>query len=497
MTRSLWAIFMPSFGLLSACATQPAYRSPPLASPSAWNGDKSASEPSQLSDRVEWWTGLGDAQVNQFVIAGLRDNPTFAEVMARLDQARAALQISEAQRLPGVMANGNVTQSQDRNASGGGTMRQTTGGLGATLTWELDLWGRIRESRVAAESRLSARTADAQAILLTIAGDIADTALALKTCKLVLEIRDRDIRSREIELGIFRTRLAFGQVAPIAIATAQSNLALVRTQRITQEEACLRLVNALVALTGLDARSIDALLPPPGAAAVSEDPAASIAQPPPFVPALPATVLMGHPGVVAAEREVAARWSQIAMARAERLPRINLTAILTGQWISAFGSTDTYASGSAGAAFSMPVFDGGAGAARVGESAAAYREAEARLILTVRAAVRDVEDALTAQQSAIARQQSAREAVDAASTTLTANTARFDAGSIAQFELEESRRQFNAAKEGEVVAAFDRARAWVSLVRRTGPSWNASVERTGASFTPPETQSLASRSYRP
>ena len=102
---------------------------------------------------------------------------------------------------------------------------------------------------------------------------------------------------------------------------------------------------------------------------------------------------------------------------------------------------------------------------------ASYREAVAQLVFAVRNAVRDIEDALAAQQSAAARIETSGEALEAARFTLAASEARWRAGSIAQLELEEARRQSNRAQESAVVAAADRARAWIALVRRTGTPW--------------------------
>jgi NodT family efflux transporter outer membrane factor (OMF) lipoprotein len=476
MIRSATAIAIAPVALLGACALQPAYQRPALDLPASWNGAPAALSHSESPGREGWWSLLGDSAVDQLVMAGLSDNPTLAEAAARVDQARAALGIQTAQGVPGVVVNGSAARSQDRNPTGNGTMRQSTGGIGATLSWELDLWGRIRESRIAARSRLTARTADAESARLSVVGDIADTALALRACNLILQIRDRDIASRNTELAIFRTRLVFGNVAPVTVAAAQSNLAAARTQRVAQEESCRRLVNALVALTGLDAPAIANLLPP-----LAEE---ALPEPPSFVPALPATILLAHPAIVAAEREVAARWSEIAVARAERLPRIDLTAALTGQWIRALGSSDSFVSSSVGAGLTAPLFDGGAGAAKVRANEAAYREAEARLVLTVRGVIRDIEDALAAQQSAVARQETSREALVAARYTLRANDARLRAGSIAQLELEEARRQFNGAQESAIVTIADKARAWVSLIRRTGPSGDTSSVASRAAYTP-------------
>jgi outer membrane protein TolC len=171
--------------------------------------------------------------------------------------------------------------------------------------------------------------------------------------------------------------------------------------------------------------------------------------------------------VVAAEREVAARWSQIAVARAERLPRLDLTAALTGQWIRTLGSTTSFTTGSAGLALTAPLFDGGAGRAEVAYADASYREAVAALDGTIRQAVRDIEDGLAAQDSALRRAEVSRSALSAARFTLQANEARRRAGSIGAFELEDSRRQLNRAQESAIVAARDRAQAWVEIVRRS------------------------------
>lgn len=457
--------------LLAACALQPTYRLPPLKIAGAWSSAPVApSEPIRM-EREGWWTLLGDPAVDQLVAAGLADNPTLADAAARVDQARAALATQDAARRPGVAANAGLTRSRDH--AGEGMVSQTSGSVGASLTWELDLWGRVRQSALAARSRLTGADADADAARLSIISEIADTALALRACDRVLGIRDRDIASREMEMGATRARLNAGTLPAVAVATATSNLSSARTDRIAQEETCLRLVHALSALSGLDIPTVRRLLPQEvRASSTASDAVAAetspLAQPPAFAPALPATVLLAHPLVIAAEREAAARWSEIAVARAERLPRVDLAAALSQQWLRTLGSTTSYVARSAQIGVTAPVFDGGAGAAKVSGAEASYRQAVAQLDLTVRTAARDVEDALSAQQSAQARIETSQEALSAARFTLQANIARWRAGSIAQVELEESRRQFNRAQESAITAAADRARAWVALVRTTG-----------------------------
>lgn len=463
---------------LNACALQPTYQRPALEVPATWSNLREMPISPITVERENWWTLLGDPAVDTLVTVGLRDNPTLTEAAARVDRARAALVGQDTRKLPRVGVEGGVSIARDRAGSGNATTSQTSASIGPRLSWELDLWGRVRESATAAGHRLTARNADAEAARLAVIGDIGDTALALRACYLTLALRDRDIASRETELKIAKARLSLGAIAPATVAGAESTLASARTDRIGQAESCHYRVNALVALSGLETSAINQLIPQELQAVASSgvdqpDIAKPVAKPPAFVPALPAPVLRRHPSVVSAEREVAARWSEIAVARAERLPRIDLVAVLTGQWISALGTDDSFVSSSLGAAISGPIFDGGAGKANVRGAEAAYREAVAGLVLTIRSAIRDIEDALVAQKSAEARVATSADAVAAAKFTLRADEARWRAGAIARYELEESRRQFNRAQESRVLASSDLARAWVALVRRTGPAWPA------------------------
>ncbi len=467
--------------LMGGCALQPAYQRPALDMPVSWTSEPARPSAEAGVYAADWWRELNDPAINQLVEAGLRDNPTLAEAAARVDQARAAWGVKGAQKSPAIGLEVGAERSRDR--SGNATSSQNSADVGATLSWEVDLWGRIRASSDAARYRLAARTADARGARLLVAANIADSAVALRACTLALEIRNQDILSRGTELDISRARLSLGSIAPVMVAAAESRLASARTDLALQEEACSRIVAGLVALSGLEPARVREILRPgnpdpnPGPNPGPLDMAASLPAPPPYVPALPATVLLGHPAIVAAEREVAARWSEIEVARAERLPRLDLAAALSGQWIHALGSGASFVSGSIGAGLSGPLLDGGAGAARVQGAEAEHREALAQLHGAIRVAVRDVEYGLAARQSADRRMETTRAALEAAQFALRANEARWRAGAIAQYELEESRRQYNQAQESVVVAAADRARAWIMLVRQTADV--ASVEVWG------------------
>ncbi|MDY7579283.1 TolC family protein [Herbaspirillum sp. RTI4] len=473
---------------LAACATQAPYSPPQPPAPSGWENNPHPGGTGEPVATGQWWTRLNDAAISELVNASFADNPTLAQALARVDQARAAAGLAAAQKMPGLTGNLNAGRAQVQNTAGIGnstTLLESSAAAGLSLNWEIDLWGRIRESNTAAQRRLEARNADAQGARLSLAAQVASTGIVLRACYFSLQVRDADIASRETELLLTRKRRAVGYIAPAAEFSAQTNLANARTARISQQEQCTRSVDALVALTGKPAFDIRSLLQPAASSATSNqtnndlnkltgdivpDQSAQIMPTPPTMQAaLPATVLIEHPSLVAAERSLAAAWSDIGVARAQRLPTVNLSSVLTGQWLHAAGTSlalDTWSVGAA--AVNIPLFDGGAGAANVDAATARYREAAASFQATLRSVVQNVEDALAAQTSAEQRLQSSQDAVDAAHLSFRASQAQWRAGAISIFELEQVRRQRQTAEENLITAQRDQVQAWISLMQATG-----------------------------
>ena len=457
---------------LASCALQAPYQRPDLALAPRWanaTADMMLPSYAQVPDPL-WWAQLSDPAVDALTEAALIDNPTLAQAAALVDEARASLRVARAQQIPQLGAEGTAALAHTAGApspTGTSVLTESSAALGSSLSWELDLWGRLRQSALAANERLDARTADATELRLALIAELADGVEDLRACDFSLTVRDTDIASRETELALTRMRLEAGNAAPVEAAVAEANLANARTERIRQAERCSRDADTLVELSGRDAATVRRLVAAP-VPSNEAGPAAGMPIPPPARLALPATVLLNHPAVVSAEREAQARWSEIAVARAERLPRLDLFAVLAGNWLRAFGEATSFDAWSAGANLSAPVLDGGGGAAKVRRAEARYREAVARLSSVARESAREIEDALAAQQSAGERVETSRQAVEAARVALAANDARWRAGAISRFELEDSRRQFNLAQESTIAALRDRAEAWIDLIRASG-----------------------------
>jgi outer membrane protein TolC len=139
-----------------------------------------------LSGKSDWWTELGDAAIDRLVGVSLASNPTLAEALARIDQASAQLAGDRAARLPSIVLSAGVSRA--KIATPAGTQRSTTATIGPRLSWEIDLWGRLREQAGAARHRLDARNADAANARLSVAAQIGDAVVVLRGCQLSLSI---------------------------------------------------------------------------------------------------------------------------------------------------------------------------------------------------------------------------------------------------------------------------------------------------------------------
>lgn len=459
---------------LTGCATQGSYVSPSLPAPPAWTQDESRAERSTTTQAGDdWWRVLHDDAINALTDAALADSPSIAQAMSRVDEARAQVQGVSAQRVPALTANAGVTRARslDTDSVTGGTSLTTQRSVGVGLSWELDLFGRVRNSVQASERRVEAREADARAARLLLTSEIGDLVLAARACELSAVVLENEIASREKTLALTRRRLETGFVAPVEEARALSGLATTRHMLAERQETCARNINALVAATGQPRTLVRGLVASRAVTASSSRPldtVADVPMAPPFQLRLPAIVLAAHPSVVAAEREAAAAWADIAVARAERLPRLDLAAALSGQWLSAAGQSISETVWSIGPALSGSVFDGGRGAAAVSAAEARYRGAVANLQAAVRQAAQEVEDALAGTASAEHRRQSTGDAVVAAQRVFDAIEARWNVGAADLFEVEDARRQLATARENAITAAYDGGRMWVALVRATG-----------------------------
>src|SRR5437762_9907364 len=177
---------LSSIGLTS-CALQSPYQRPALPLPPRWANAAAnmAISPYAHAADPRWWVQLRDPVVDALTEAALSDNPTLAEASAQVEEARASLRLARAQQMPELRVDGTAARARIAGApspAGATILTQSSAALGSSLGWELDLWGRLRQSALAARERLDARTADASELRLALIAQLADGVENLRAC---------------------------------------------------------------------------------------------------------------------------------------------------------------------------------------------------------------------------------------------------------------------------------------------------------------------------
>jgi len=257
-----------------------------------------------------WLATFADPKLDALVREAIANNPDLRSAAARVEQAAGYAKSAGATLYPQV----NLL------ARGGGAMSGDSSGLegvGIFANWELDLWGRVRAGREAAQLQYQSATLDAEYARQSIA------ALACKSWFLATEARlqkasaEDMLRSSERLVGLAQDRLRVGKGDEYEVTLAQANLQSYRDSVLQLDLAYRQAVRALETLVGRY----------PAAALAT--PAVFPAGPGPVPVGMPSELLERRPDVVAAERRVATAFQRTEEAKAARLPRISLTAAVT------------------------------------------------------------------------------------------------------------------------------------------------------------------------
>ncbi|MBU9580033.1 efflux transporter outer membrane subunit [Ralstonia mannitolilytica] len=479
--RARYAALLAALAL-AACAVGPDYRAPQLGgteAPQGWH----ATLPHHGSRMAlaRWWEQFRDPLLTRLVEQADATSPTLAQAVGRVREARASVSSSQAALLPQLKGTGSATRqggfgsSQFGGASGfGGVPAGTLGptpGLGTITTlaaqsdasWEIDLFGGKQRSLEGADARLSAAQADWHDARVSLAAEVASTYLQQRECEALVEIGAATLASRQETLQLTERKFHAGFVTPADHAQAQATVGDAINALEAQRAQCAQGIDKLVTLTGVDHDTLNGLLAQAGA---------QIPAPPDAgVPEVPARVLSQRPDVSSAERALAGASADIGVAVASRLPSITLAGSIGINSFRFSGQSVTTKSWSFGPSVSLPIFDGGAAAARVETAHARYDQALASYRAKVRQAVQEVEDALVRLDAAERRLDAATKADAQYAKVLEAANARYRLGAGSLLQLEDVRRMALQASQSLAAVRLERAQAWVALYKAVGGGW--------------------------
>jgi NodT family efflux transporter outer membrane factor (OMF) lipoprotein len=357
-----------------------------------------------------WVAALGDPQLSALVAEAIKYNADLRIAVTRVEQAAAGVKASGAQLYPSVNLLGRT----------GGKVGGDTSGIGGVVvpaSWEIDLWGRVRYGRRAAEDKYASAQADVAAAAQSVA------ALVAKSWFLAIEARQqRDLalemvaNSRE-SLHVAEARLRIGPGSALEVAQTGASLqTLLDTARqldlaLSQASRSLELLLGRYPAAEIKAASVFAALPPTPAAGV------------------PSELLERRPDIVAAQRRVDAAFNLVGQADAARLPRLSLTAGLTSITSETFvlQNRDNPTLG-VGANLFAVLFDGGALQAQADARRAEQKQAAALWAQTGLKAFGEVEDALANEATLRDREPLLLAAIKQNDDALGLETTRFRIG---------------------------------------------------------------------
>ena len=459
---------------LAGCSLAPAYAPPAFTTPPAYKetGVWTPAAPADTAPRGDWWTVYDDQLLDGLEQKIESGNPDLAVALARYDEARADAAQARADLFPQVGVGADATanrQSENRPLRIGGPNYYDDNVLSASVSYELDLWGRVRNEVAAGKAQAQASAADAASVRLSLEAQLADAYLSLRgadaQAQLLAETTDAYTRALKLTEALHTG----GAVAGLDVGRAETQLKTAQAQQID-----------IAAQRALFEHEIASLVGEP-ASTFSLAPLAQLPKTPEVPVAAPSLLLQRRPDIAAAERRAAAANAQIGVARAAFYPTISLGA--TGGLENA-GNVDLLQAAnsfwSVGPAAALTVFDGGRRKAIVREARDQFNEASATYKSTVLAAFQQVEDNLALCNKLADEAQVQTAAVVAAQHTENLALTQYRLGEVTYLDVVTAQTTDYQAEQTALTIATRRLQASVDLVRALGGGWSGAMNGSAA-----------------
>jgi NodT family efflux transporter outer membrane factor (OMF) lipoprotein len=456
--------------MLSACSLAPPYKVPDAApSAQAYQDlpeDWKLAQPLDGDPRGAWWETFGDPALNQLEAQAQTANQTLRAAYARLREARDDTRVARADYFPQIMGTASGTRSRVSPNQPGFIPGSPTEGndfiLGADLSYEVDLFGRVRNEVASARATQQASAADLIAVRLSLQAELASDYFMLRSQDLQAALLDRAVSDYGQALALEQNLFNGGAAALADVAQAQTQLANARTQASDVRLQRSQTQHAIAVLIGEN----------PTVYRTPESPLDPQQEPPSIDAGMPSSLLERRPDVAEAERRVAAANAQIGVARAAYFPRFQLGAdagfnsVHSSNWL---GAPSLF--WSLGPQVTVPIFEGGRLRAQTDRAKEVYNEQVATYRNTVLQAYQDVEDNLAALRQLALESQTQTDAVNATNTALQQAQYRYRAGAATYLEVAVAETNALQAQLAAVSIQTRRLTAGVLLIKALGGGW--------------------------
>jgi NodT family efflux transporter outer membrane factor (OMF) lipoprotein len=468
--RSRAAAGLIALTVLAGCSLAPHYEPPAVPTPPpAYKeaGDWKVAAPADTTPRGAWWTMFQDEDLNDLAAQVTSANQNLRAALAALEEARAQTRVARSSWFPTVTADAAATRSRvSFNSPSYAPGKPSTYNLfsvQADLSYELDLFGRIRNTVANARYSEQATAGDVAALDLSLHAELATDYFTLRGLDVEQQLLDQTVADYARALALTQNLYKGGAAAISDVQQAQAQLETARTQAEDTRLRRAQTEHAIAVLVGREASSF----------AIAARPATQLPQPPAIDPGLPSQLLERRPDVAAAERRVAAANANIGVARAAYFPVFSLIgsagaqSVNSGTLLSA--PSQFWAIGPQAV---LTLFNGGLHRAQSQAAHAIYDQQVANYRNTVLTAFEDVEDNLAALRQLQLESVSQAAAVKATQGALDQANLRYKGGIVTYLEVVSTENAALAARLSAADIAIRRASASILLVRALGGDWH-------------------------
>ena len=414
-----------------------------------------------------WWEIFGDQKLNDLESEAAAANQELKAAMARVEQARATARVARSELFPSLNADPSFTRqrySPNQVPSFGG-MTANTWSVPLDLSYEIDLWGRVRRGFESARADAQASLAAFHSILLTLQADIARNYFTLRALDAELTTVTATVELRHEQVRLVRSRFEGGIGNELDVARAETELATTEADAASLGQQRAELENALAILVGANPSTFKV-------AALANADSTWLPHPPAIPAGLPADLLERRPDVAEAERQLAAANARIGVSKAAFFPAVRLTG--SGGYLS--GDVETLFNWesrvwSIGPSISLPLFAGGRNRANLEHSRAAYEESVAAYRQRILVAFGDVENSLSGIQQLALQAEAQARAVANARRAADLATERYRSGIVSYLEVVDANRERLQAERAQAQLTGQRLSMSVQLIKALGGGW--------------------------
>lgn len=453
--------------LLASCAVGPDYERPATTTPEAFRMAEKGGEATSIAN-LSWWELLRDEELQKLIRISLEENKDLKRAVASVEEFQARLFIARTDFVPQMTVSANAPSfGRKSNFLVPGFPNPFNYYLQGNLSWELDIWGRIRRSNEAARGDLLGREEGRRAVILQLVSGVAEAYFDLLQFDMQLDIARRTLKSWEESVRIAQARLRQGMTSKLDADQFDAERANAAARAAELERQMVQKENQLSVLMGRAPHQI------PRGRSLTEQ-----VMPPAVPPGLPSELLQRRPDIVQAEQDLAATTARIGMAKADRFPKLSITGLLgvASPHLSRLVANET-AFGVAGPSLAGPLLNAQILGFQQEAVEAQARQAVAQYEQSILVAFREVEDALVAVRTAREQREAQVQQVEALRSALHLASLRYKGGLanyldvlIAQRNLFEAELALTGTHRLHLVSV-------VQLYKALGGGWSPEMDR--------------------